>query len=127
MKLNFLVGLLLLSVVVGCSSSTPTSMVEDAAVDADAPVTEVVEAAAEPTYDVALTVPTMNCPFACWPKVKETLEHQPGVETVTLAKQADENAIDNPTVYLSLSGEFSADESIAALGEAGFSGATVNQ
>ena len=100
-------------------------MTGEAAAEPDAAISQVEEVVAAPTFDVALTVPTMNCPFACWPKVKETLEHQPGVSAVTLATQGKENVIDNPTVYLSLSGEFSADESIAALTEAGFDGATV--
>ena len=129
MKAALFASLALLLLSAGCSS--PTTTTDTAAVSVDSEVPEVpaeqiAETDVEPTYDVALKVPKMNCPFACWPKVKETLEHQPGVALVTLAKQEKENAIDNPTVYLKLSGEFSADDSIAALGDVGFDGASVS-
>lgn len=126
MKPTLFASLFVLSLLVGCSTATTTSSSPAAPGDAEVAAAPIPEPAAEPTYDVALTVPTMNCPFACWPKVKETLEHQPGVAAVTLAKQAKENAIDNPTVYLTLSGEFSVDDSIAALGDAGFDEARVS-
>ena len=125
MKSMLFASLTVLSLMSGCSTATTTSSPPATPADAEVAAVPVPETVAEPSYDVALKVPKMNCPFACWPKVKETLEHQPGVAVVTLAKQANENAIDNPTVYLALSGEFSADESIAALGDAGFDGASI--
>lgn len=77
------------------------------------------------TQTVALKVPTMHCPFACWPTVKKTLQAQGGVADVTLAPQADEQKIDNPTVYVKLNGPFDADQAITALAKAGFKDATV--
>lgn len=126
MKSTLVAGLFMLSLMIGCSTATTTSSSPAASAEAEAEVTLVPETETVPTYDVALSVPKMNCPFACWPKVKETLEHQPGIAAVELAPQQQENAIDNPVVYLTLNGEFSADSSIAALGDAGFDGATVS-
>lgn len=74
---------------------------------------------------VSVLVPKMECPFACWPKVKETLEKQPGVTNVVLAPQKDENAIDNPQVEIEVAEGFDADKALAAVAEAGFSGSTV--
>ncbi|MCA9145535.1 MAG: hypothetical protein KDB05_22225 [Planctomycetales bacterium] len=127
MKSTLFAGLLVLSLMIGCSTATTSSSAPASSAETEAEVALVPETEAVPTYDVALSVPKMNCPFACWPKVKETLEHQPGVAAVELAQQQKENAIDNPVVYLTLNGEFSADKSIAALGDAGFDGATVSE
>jgi copper chaperone CopZ len=71
---------------------------------------------------VAFRVPDMSCPHACWPKVKKSLESQGGVASVELAKQSDEDSIDNPVVYLHLNGNFDQNAAIAALDKAGFSG-----
>ncbi len=76
---------------------------------------------------VSLEVPEMSCPFSCWPKVKETLEGQSGVDSVQLAKQADENAIDNPIVHVQLNGEFNTNLAIQALSKAGFEGSKIVQ
>jgi hypothetical protein len=74
---------------------------------------------------VSLRVPTMHCPFACWPKVKETLEQQEGVSEVTLAKQAKENELDNPVVHLQVASAFDSAEAIEALESVGFADAVV--
>ncbi len=73
---------------------------------------------------ITLHVPKMHCPFACYPAVKETLEKTPGVVTVVLAEQKDENAIDNPEVKIQVSEDFDAEAAIAALASAGFSDST---
>ncbi len=65
------------------------------------------------------------CPFSCWPKVKETLAAQPGVEGVQLAKQVKESEIDNPVVELKTSADFNAEAAIAALEKANFADAVV--
>ncbi|MEZ6107607.1 MAG: heavy-metal-associated domain-containing protein [Pirellulaceae bacterium] len=78
-----IVGLLVATV--GCSSES-TSTTE----------TSMTEIPANATH-VSLKVPDMECPFACWPKVEKVLQEQPGVESVTLAPQEDENIIDNPS------------------------------
>jgi copper chaperone CopZ len=74
---------------------------------------------------VSLEVPTMSCPFACWPKVKKTLEKQPGVGEVTLSPQKDKDAIDQPVVYVEATEAFQAEAAIAALTDAGFGGGKI--
>lgn len=74
---------------------------------------------------VSLKVPTMDCPFACWPKVEKTLEAMACVSDVTLAPQKEEGVIDNPQVEIKCEGEFNAAEAIEALKAAGFEGAEV--
>lgn len=76
-------------------------------------------------HRVSLEVPTMSCPFACWPKVKKTLEKQPGVGEVTLSPQKDKDAIDQPVVYVEATDAFQAEAAFAALTAAGFGGAKV--
>ena len=71
----------------------------------------------------SVKVPTMMCPYSCWPKVKETLASQPGVEGVQLAVQAKETEIDNPVVELITTGDFNVEAAIAALGKANFADA----
>ncbi|MCA9193917.1 MAG: hypothetical protein KDB03_19230 [Planctomycetales bacterium] len=75
--------------------------------------------------DTKLRVPTMMCPYSCWPKVKETLAAQPGVEGVQLASQEKETEIDNPVVELKLNGKFDVSAAIAALKKVDFDGAEV--
>ncbi len=71
----------------------------------------------------SVKVPTMMCPYSCWPKVKETLASQPGVEGVQLAVQAKETEIDNPVVELKTTGDFNVEAAIAALDKANFADA----
>lgn len=77
------------------------------------------------TRTVTLEVPSMHCPFACWPKVKKTLESEQGVGTVTLAEQKVEGAIDNPVVHVAVGNGFDEQQAIAALAKAGFDDAEV--
>lgn len=72
---------------------------------------------------VSVEVPTMSCPFACWPKVKKTLEKQAGVGDVTLAPQKEADSIDKPVVIVEATDAFQAEAAFAALTEAGFGGA----
>ena len=67
----------------------------------------------------------MMCPYSCWPKVKETLASQPGVEGVQLASQAKESEIDNPVVELKTTADFNVEAAIAALEKANFADAVV--
>ncbi|MCO6454037.1 MAG: heavy-metal-associated domain-containing protein [Pirellulaceae bacterium] len=108
-------SLLLLAVCVlaGCSTSVNYTPQPTASANVQA------------TRTVALEVPTMECPFACWPAVQKTLESQPGVESVTLAEQKNENLIDNRVVHVAVGGGFEVESAIAALAEAGFADASV--
>lgn len=93
------------------------------------------EAAAEPSAsteksalirfvaDKRINVPEMMCPYSCWPKVKETLAAQAGVEAVQLAEQpagTAEGEIKERVVELKLNGEFDSDAAIAALAKVSF-------
>ena len=93
------------------------------------------EAAAEPSASTAkpelirfvadkrINVPEMMCPYSCWPKVKETLAAQAGVEAVQLAEQpagTAEGEIKERVVELKLNGDFNADDAIAALAKVSF-------
>jgi periplasmic mercuric ion binding protein len=71
---------------------------------------------------LTLRVPEMHCPLACYPKVKETLESQPGVTEVALVPQANEGSIDRPEVVITTDGSFNLVSATAALDKAGFSG-----
>ncbi len=100
---------------------------EEAAKPADAPP-KAAGAAIVPSGSIKLVsktlkVPTMSCPHGCWPAVKETLEKQPGVASVELAKQANETEISNPQVTVKLNNSFDLNAAIAALAAAGFENA----
>lgn len=104
----------------GCSTQTSVSSTMTAAPETTPAVTR------DPNvkyHQVSLKVPTMSCPFACWPKVKKTLESQPGVGEVTLAPQKESDTIDNPVVLVQASDSFQGTAAIDALSQAGFSGA----
>lgn len=73
----------------------------------------------------SVKVPTMMCPYSCWPKVKETLAAMPGVEGVQLAAQAKETEINNPVVELKTTADFDVAAAIAALDKANFADAVV--
>ena len=67
----------------GCSTSTTsspnaTSPTNGTQASAAKPAEPVRQKDPNATYTkVSFEVPTMSCPFACWPKVKKTLEAQP--------------------------------------------------
>jgi len=125
MKSTLFAGLLVLSLMIGCSTATTSSSAPASSAETEAEVALVPETEAVPTYDVALSVPKMNCPFACWPKVEKVLQEQPGVESVTLAPQEDENIIDNPQVEIALKPGFDLQAALNALDAADFHNSTV--
>ena len=49
---------------------------------------------------LTLSVPSMHCEFACFPRVKEAIESADGVEEVQLATQKEEGTIDNRQVVV---------------------------
>lgn len=103
----------------GCAGDTTSTPAASASV---APAT-----GAPAVQQVTLRVPTMECPYSCWPVVKETLQKQPGVTSVVLAPQKDKDKIDNPLVTVDLNGPFDADKAIKAIAAAGFAKATVEK
>jgi copper chaperone CopZ len=76
---------------------------------------------------ITLNVPTMHCPIACYPKVKATLESQPGVLAVELVPQKKEGEIDRPEVIIKTKDGFDLAAATSALSKAGFADAAVVQ
>ncbi|MEZ6134751.1 MAG: hypothetical protein R3C53_07570 [Pirellulaceae bacterium] len=79
--------------------------------------------------DKSVKVPGMQCPYSCYPAVKEALAAVPGVEAVQLAEQPEgtpEGSIENKVVELKLAEGFDADAAIAALKAASFDGEVIN-
>ena len=74
---------------------------------------------------ISLKVPSMHCPFACYPSIKKTLEAETGVAGVELAEQKEEGLIDNPVVLIKAGTNFDLDKAIATLAGTGFDGASV--
>lgn len=97
------------------------------ATEAEASDTEVTTAAVVEgeTRLVNLKVPSMHCPFACYPSIKETLESEAGVAGVELIAQKEEGVIDNPVVIIEAGENFDLEKAITTLASTGFDGASV--
>jgi copper chaperone CopZ len=76
---------------------------------------------------LTLSVPSMHCAVACYPRVKETLEGVDGVSEVVLDKQKEEGLIDNRQVVLSYDAGFDLTAALANLSQEGFEDASVVQ
>ncbi len=79
--------------------------------------------------DKSLSVPSMMCPYSCFPAVKEALVGVPGVEGVQLADQpadAAEGTIENKVVELKLAEGFDVNAAVAALKAANYEAEVVN-
>ena len=72
------------------------------------------------TQQLTLAVPEMHCEFACFPKVKETLEADETVELVELGPQKEEGAIDNRQVIVTYKPGFDVEAAIQLLDKEGF-------
>lgn len=88
--------------------------------------------AAEPTSaasleTLTLSVPEMHCQYACFPKVKNTLEQVDAVAEVQLAKQKDDSVLDNRQVIVKYKEGFDVDEAIGLLAEAGYTDSALVQ
>lgn len=73
---------------------------------------------------LTLEVPSMHCQFACYPRVKESLESSDGVSEVTLAEQPDPNTLTVKKVIVKYDAGFDVDQALAGLKEQGFADAT---
>jgi copper chaperone CopZ len=103
-------------------ASTPNPTTSDRAQEArsaDASI-DATPAVMSEAGTLTLSVPEMHCEFACFPKVKETLEGASGVEAVTLAAQAEEGVIDNRQVIVKYEPGFDLNAAIASLASAGY-------
>ncbi|TWT55938.1 heavy-metal-associated domain-containing protein [Allorhodopirellula solitaria] len=73
---------------------------------------------------LTLEVPGMHCQFACYPRVKETLEGASGVSEVTLADQPDPDTLTVKKVVVKYDAGFDVDKALASLKLEGFNDAT---
>ncbi len=132
--------MLVCAATIGCNQPTETIPVvtpsgSGTTVDGEATEVEVIEVEGEPAAsnsqaevirfvaDQRISVPDMSCSYSCWPKIKETLAAQPGVEGVQLAEQpadTQEGEINERVVELKLNDDFDADAAIAALSKVSF-------
>lgn len=89
----------------------------------DVPAAASLVSATEPmTESGSLTfeVPSMHCQFACYPKVKETLEGTEGVTEVALAEQPEPNTLTVKKVIVKYDAGFDISQALASLKEKGF-------
>lgn len=73
---------------------------------------------------LTLEVPSMHCQFACYPRVKESLEASTGVSEVTLAEQPDPNTLTVKKVIVKYNAGFDVDQALDLLKQEGFADAT---
>lgn len=118
LTLTFLIG------VIGCSERTAPNPSADSATSNSA---DVVLASVEPGDIITISVPSMSCTLNCYPKVKETLQKQEGLdaESVQLVEQEHEVTIDDPRINIKVTGPVDQQKILAAITEAGYAGATI--
>ncbi|MGI9471700.1 MAG: heavy-metal-associated domain-containing protein [Rubripirellula sp.] len=76
---------------------------------------------------MTLSVPAMHCEFACFPRVKQSIEESGGVASVELAEQKEEGVIDNRQVIVNYEPGFDLNAVLASLEKEGFSDSDVVQ
>ncbi len=94
--------------------------------DQDLPIAAETTSAAS-LESLTLSVPEMHCQYACFPKVKNTLEQVDAVAEVQLAKQKDDSVLDNRQVIVKYKEGFDVDEAIGLLAEAGYTDSVLVQ
>ena len=94
--------------------------------DQDLPIAAETTSAAS-LETLTLSVPEMHCQYACFPKVKNTLEQVDAVAEVQLAKQKDDSVLDNRQVIVKYKEGFDVDLAIGLLAEAGYTDSVLVQ
>ena len=94
--------------------------------DQDLPIAAETTSAAS-LETLTLSVPEMHCQYACFPKVKNTLEQVDAIAEVQLAKQKDDSVLDNRQVIVKYKEGFNVDEAIGLLAEAGYTDSALVQ
>ncbi len=108
-------------------SSRPVEESSGQAVANSSSTTDVVATSMPEAGTLTLSVPEMHCPFACYPRVKETLENANSVTLVELAPQKQEGVIDNRQVIISYDAGFNLAGAISSLKKEGFTDSEVVQ
>ena len=70
--------------------------------------------------ELLVSVPSMHCQFACFPRVKEAIERADGVESVELAEQKEEGVLDNRQVIVKYKPGFDINDALTMLSSEGF-------
>lgn len=81
------------------------------------------EPATEPG-SMTLEVPGMHCQFACYPKVKKSLEESAGVTEVALVEQPEPNTLTVKQVIVKYDAGFDLNKALLGLKEDGYAEAT---
>ncbi len=93
---------------------------DQAAATAEPKVTAASHRVMEEAGTLTISVPAMHCEFACYPKVKTTLEGAEAVTSVELDEQKEEGTIDNRQVVVAYEAGFDLDAALASLNAKGF-------
>ncbi|MEM1226347.1 MAG: heavy metal-associated domain-containing protein [Planctomycetota bacterium] len=86
-----------------------------------------VAVAMESPGELTMEVPGMHCQYACFPRVKETLENADGVAEVALAEQPSPDALTVKQVIVKYEEGFEPETALAKLHGVGFTDAVVMQ
>jgi copper chaperone CopZ len=110
-------------------ASTPNSQptASQSALDDAVVATATSSAVMDQPGTLVLRVEDMHCEFACFPKVKKTLEGFDGVVSVELDEQAEEGTLDNPQVVVTYDSGFDLGAAQGALAKSGFAKSSVIQ
>lgn len=88
---------------------------------------DVTPAAMTEAGQLVMEVPSMHCQFACYPKIKKTLEGTGTVTEVALADQPDPGALTVKRVVVNYDAGFDVQAAIRSLEAKGFGDAVVVQ
>lgn len=94
------------------TEATPSAPAAASLVSSTEPMTE--------PGSLTFEVPSMHCQFACYPKVKETLEGTDGVTEVALVEQPEPNTLTVKKVVVKYDAGFNIGQALASLSENGF-------
>jgi|GEM_PF-1044856 hypothetical protein len=108
-------------------ASGPTPEVEPSVVATPSPaaVTPVASQVLVDSGTLVLRVEDMHCEFACFPKVRETLQGFDKVVSVELDEQAEAGTLDNPQVLITYDPGFDLGAARSALAAKGFAKSTI--
>jgi copper chaperone CopZ len=109
----------------GSTPLTETRMAESADSGTGLAATPVTSQVMVDSGLLVLRVEDMHCEYACYPKVRETLEGLDQVVSVELDDQAEEGTLDNPQVLITYDPGFDLGAARSALAQRGFAKSSV--